>query len=52
LLWAHCVAVAMTSPSLSTTRKTCYSYQTLQASLLMEHRKLRQHCRSGIQAIS
>ena len=26
--------------------------QTLQASLLTEHRKVRQHCRSGIQAIS
>jgi len=28
------------------------SCQSLQASLLTEHKKLRQHCRSGIQAIS
>src|SRR6266852_2309553 len=34
------------------TRKNLHSYQTLQASLLTERRRLRQHCRSGIQAIS
>src|SRR5258708_16059905 len=34
------------------TRKNLHRYQTLQASLLTERRRLRQHCRSGIQAIS
>src|ERR1700740_2411600 len=42
---------SMTSPSLSWL-ETPSHLPNLQLSLLTEHRKLRQHCRSGIQAIS
>ena len=39
-------------PGVVLTRKTCVAVKTFQATLLTEHRKLRQHCRSAIQAIS